>query len=77
MTGLGGSGPNIGLCGADLLLKTIPAPIGCSSVLRYPVHTHSELLLPWPGISVFLEPLFLVQLNFKTQLLRFFFEDNT
>lgn len=79
MTGLGtrGDGPRIGLCGADLLLKVVIAPTGCSSVRRYPVQTHSGLLLLCPGMSVFFEDLFLAQLNFKTQLVRFFFEDRT
>lgn len=72
ITGLGGNGPRIGLSGADLLLNTTPAPIGCSSVLLYPVQTHSELFVPCPGMSVLFEPLLLAQLNFNTQLLSFF-----
>lgn len=76
ITGLGGRGPRTGLCGADMF-NTLLAPIVCSSVRRYPVHMHSELLFPCPGISVFFDTLLLAQLNFNTQLLRFFFEDKT
>jgi len=38
----------------------------------------SELPFPWPGMmSVVFELLLLAQLNFNTQLLRFFFDDKT